>query len=86
MPPRVDSKESLIGNMVSGAVVYASVEAYEVSAMQLGDAVVLTGAALVKGVSKDVVRDLDVRFTNVYAKRDDRWQMVVWQSTPISKA
>ena len=83
---RVDSKENLIGNMVSGAVVYASVEAYEVNAMALGDVVVLTGAALVKGVSKSVVRDLAVRFTNVYAKRDNRWRMVAWQSTPIPKS
>ena len=81
---RVDTKAALIGNMVSGSVVYASVEPFDVSAIELGDTVVLTGRALVKGISNGVTRDLNVRFTDVYAKRNGSWQMVAWQSTPIA--
>jgi hypothetical protein len=27
--------------------------------------------------------DMAVRFTDVYVKRDGRWQMITWQSTRI---
>jgi hypothetical protein len=27
--------------------------------------------------------DFGVRFTDVYAKRNGKWQMVVWQSTKL---
>ena len=49
---RLDTKQSLIGNMQSGATVYTSVEPSEVKAQDLGDAVVLTGVAQIKVVSK----------------------------------
>jgi ketosteroid isomerase-like protein len=42
---RLDTKQSLIGAMESGATVYTSVEPSEVKAQDLGDAVVLTGVA-----------------------------------------
>src|SRR5687767_4319597 len=44
---RIDTKESLIGNMKSGRTVYTGLEASDVVAQDLGDAVVLTGVARV---------------------------------------
>jgi Domain of unknown function (DUF4440) len=80
---RVDTKQSLIANMKSGATVYSSIEPSEVRAQDLGDAVVLTGVAWVKVVSSGRPLDFGVRFTDAYAKRGGRWQMVVWQSTRL---
>jgi hypothetical protein len=80
---RVDTKHSLIANMTSGATVYSSIEPSEVKAQDLGDTVVLTGVAWVKVVSNGRQLDFGVRFTDAYAKRDERWQMVVWQSTRL---
>ena len=80
---RLDTKQSLIGNMQSGATVYTSVEASEVKAQDLGDAVVLTGIAQIKVVSNGTPNAFGVRFTDIYAKRDGRWQMVTWQSTRL---
>lgn len=40
---RLDTKQSLIANMKSGATVYSAVEPSEVRSQDLGDAVVLTG-------------------------------------------
>src|ERR1700741_798589 len=48
---RLDTKQSLIGNMQSGATVYTAVEPSEVKAQDLGDAVVLTGICRIKVVS-----------------------------------
>ncbi len=80
---RLDTKQSLIGNMVSGATVYTGVEPSDVKAQDLGDAVVLTGTAQIKVVSKGTPNAFGVRFMDVYAKRNGRWQMVAWQSTKL---
>jgi len=80
---RVDTKESLIGNMKSGATVYSSIEPSDVRAQDLGDAVVLTGVAWVKVVSRGKDLDFGVRFTDAYARRNGRWQMVAGQSTRL---
>jgi hypothetical protein len=48
---RLDTKQSLIGAMESGATVYTAVEPSEVKAQDLGDAVVLTGVAQIKVTS-----------------------------------
>ena len=80
---RVDTKQSLIANMQSGATVYSSIEPSEVKAQDFGDTVVLTGVAWIKVVSQGKQLDVGVRFTDAYAKRAGRWQMVVWQSTRL---
>jgi ketosteroid isomerase-like protein len=80
---RLDTKQTLVGSMQSGATVYTSVEPSEVKAQDLGDAVVLTGIAHIKVVSNGTPNAFGVRFTDVYAKRNGRWQMATWQSTRL---
>ena len=80
---RVDTKQSLIANMKSGATVYSSIEPSDVKAQDLGDAVVLTGIAWIKVVSRGKDLDFGVRFTDAYARRGGGWQMVAWQSTRL---
>lgn len=80
---RLDTKKSLISAMMSGATVYTGCEPSDVKAQDLGDTVVLTGIAQIKIVSNGTPNAFGVRFTDVYAKRDGRWQMVTWQSTRL---
>ena len=80
---RLDTKKSLIRAMVSGATVYTSIEPSGVKAQDLGDTVVLTGIAQIKVASNGTPNAFGVRFTNVYTRRDGRWQMVTWQSTRL---
>jgi len=80
---RLDTKRTLIQAMVSGTTVYTSVEPSDVKAQDLGDTVVLTGIAQIKVVSNGTPNAFGVRFTDVYAKREGRWQMVTWQSTRL---
>ena len=81
---RLDTKQSLIGNMQSGSTVYTSVEPSDVKAQDLGDVVVLTGVAQIKVVSNGAPNAFGVRFTDVWTKRAGRWQMVAWHSTKLS--
>ena len=80
---RLDTKQTLIGNMKSGATVYSSVQPSDLKAQDLGDVVILTGSARIKVASQGKQMDFRVRFTDAYAKRNGRWQMVVWQSTRL---
>ena len=78
---RLDTKQSLIGNMESGSTVYNSVEPSDVKAQDLGSAVVLTGVARIRVTSGGKPNAFAVRFTDVYANKGGKWQMVTWQST-----
>ena len=80
---RLDTKRSLIDNMTSGSTVYSSVEPSDVKAQDLGDTVVLTGIAQIKVTVAGTPNAFGVRFTDVYARRNGRWQMVTWQSTRL---
>jgi ketosteroid isomerase-like protein len=80
---RLDTKQSLIGAMESGATVYTSVEPSEVKAQDLGDAVVLTGVARISVTSNGNPINFGVRFTDVYVNNSGQWQMVTWQSTRL---
>jgi ketosteroid isomerase-like protein len=81
---RIDTKQSLIGNMQSGATVYNAVEPSDVKAQDLGSAVVLTGIAHIRVTSGGKPNAFGVRFTDVYANRGGKWQMVTWQSTRLA--
>jgi ketosteroid isomerase-like protein len=78
---RLDTKKSLIGNMESGATVYTSVVPSDVKAQDLGDTVVLTGSCKISVMSNGKPNSFGVRFTDVYANKGGKWQMVAWQST-----
>jgi ketosteroid isomerase-like protein len=80
---RLDTKQSLIGNMESGSTVYTAVEPSDVRAQDLGDTVVLTGACRISVLSQGRPNSFTVRFTDVYANKGGNWQMVAWQSTRL---
>jgi hypothetical protein len=80
---RLDTKQSLIVGMTSGSTVYTAVEPSDVKAQDLGDTVVLTGVAQIRVVANGTPNAFGVRFTDVYARRNGRWQMVTWQSTRL---
>jgi hypothetical protein len=80
---RLDTKQSLIGNMESGSTVYTAVEPSDVKAQDLGDAVVLTGSCRISVTAQGRPNSFSVRFTDVYANKGGQWQMVTWQSTRL---
>lgn len=80
---RQDTKQSLIAAMESGATVYTSVVPSEVKAQDFGDTVVLTGVARISVNAGGKANHFGVRFTDVYANKAGRWQLVTWQSTKL---
>ena len=80
---RLDTKESLIGNMESGATVYKACTPSDVVALDLGDSVVLTGRADITVEAHGSPNSFSVRFTDVWRNQDGTWRMVAWQSTKL---
>ncbi|MDP7546208.1 MAG: nuclear transport factor 2 family protein [Alphaproteobacteria bacterium] len=80
---RLDTKQSLIGGMESGATVYTAIEPSEVVAQDLGNAVVLTGVAQISVDLNGTPNTFGVRFTDVYQNQNGAWRMVTWQSTRL---
>lgn len=80
---RLDTKQSLIEGMESGATVYVSVEPSDVVAQDLGDVVVLTGQAQINVTTNGTPNAFGVRFTDVYQNQNGTWRMVTWQSTRL---
>ena len=78
---RLDTKQSLIGNMESGSTVYTSVAPSDVKAIDCGDTVILTGSCRISVMSGGKPNSFGVRFTDVWANKGGKWQMVAWQST-----
>ena len=80
---RLESKAEFISNLTSGRTKYQSIERDDVKVRQYGDTAVVTGRAKfhVNANGQDI--KFQVRFTDVYAKRDGVWQMVAWQSTKL---
>lgn len=80
---RMDTKDSLIGNMESGSTVYTSVVPSDVVAQDLGNAVVLTGKCAISVMSGGKPNSFTVRFTDVWENQNGTWRMITWQSTKI---
>jgi ketosteroid isomerase-like protein len=80
---RLDTKQSLIGSMTAGTTVYTAIEPSNVKAQDLGNTVVLTGAARIHVMSNGKPNSFGVRFTDVYVNNGGQWQMVAWQSTRL---
>src|ERR1700732_4767910 len=80
---RLDTKQSLIGNMESGSTVYTSVAPSNVKAQDFGDTVVMTGECKSGVNANGRPNSFGVRFTDVYANKDGKWRMVTWQSTRL---
>ena len=80
---RLDTKQSLIGGMESGATVYTAVVPSEVVAQDLGDVVVLTGVAQISVDLNGTSNTFGVRFTDVYQNQNGTWRMVAWKSTKL---
>ncbi len=51
-----------------------------------GDTVLVDGDVHIKVVTKGGPKDFVSRYLQAWVKRDGRWQMVSWQSTPIPAA
>ncbi len=81
---RVETKAEFIAALSSGRTKYQAIERDDVKVRQYGDTAVVTGHANMHVNRNGRDSRFEIRFLNVYAKRQDVWRMVAWQSTKLS--
>jgi ketosteroid isomerase-like protein len=83
----VDTKESYLAGIKSGKWKYTSVERLAETFDLFGDTARVTGHIRLTLANPDgSSRIVNSRYLNVWLKRQGRWQMLAWQSTPIPAA
>lgn len=75
-----ETKEEFIAKLRSGQLKYESFAPEGLRVRVYGTTGVLTGTARVKVQVKGEPLSFQLRFTDVYVKKGDRWQMVAWQA------
>jgi ketosteroid isomerase-like protein len=78
---QLESKAEFIGRIKSGDLKYNAMPREEMKVRFLGCAAVVTGKAKLDVESKGLKITFPIRFTDVYVKRAERWQLIAWQST-----
>jgi ketosteroid isomerase-like protein len=80
---QVDTKAELISSLQSGQRKYESIQPDEIKVRVYGEAAVVTGRAQMRTKSQGQDFHFQIRFTDVYVKKGDGWQMVAWQSSRL---
>jgi len=78
-----DSKASYLDGIRSKKWQYQAVERPIEDIQVHGDCAVVTGQVRIQLLSSGQPKKLNSRFTNVWVKGKQGWQMVAWQSTPL---
>jgi len=79
----VESRAEYLEALKSGKYRYRSMAPEERRVRVFSDVAVVTGACRVLVQASGRERDIRLRFTEVYLRRDGAWRMVAWQSTLI---
>ncbi|HVR97049.1 MAG TPA: nuclear transport factor 2 family protein [Thermoanaerobaculia bacterium] len=80
---QVETKAQFLASIVSGGMVYKSIQPRDVQVRLYGEVAVLTGRADLQVRAQERDMDIAARFTSVYVLQDGRWRMVAWQSTRV---
>ena len=78
-----DTKASYLDGIRSKKWVYQEVERPIEDIQVHGDCAIVTGQVRIQLLSGGQPKKLNSRFTNVWVKGRQGWQMVAWQSTPL---
>ena len=81
---RCENKEQIVSSIGSGKQVYRSIEVLELKPRAVGGAVLINGRVRLGVDSNGKQMEFNAIFTDVYVRRDGRWQMVSYQSTSTS--
>jgi ketosteroid isomerase-like protein len=77
------NKEEAIADVASKARIYHSMKLLELKLRAVAGAVVINGKVDMRVEAAGRVSEFQAIYTDVYAKRNGRWQMVSWQSTRL---
>jgi len=77
------NKEEIVAAIGSRETVYRKMDIVDLKSRAVGGAVLINGKLDITAESGGTVTRFLGIYTDVYVKRDGRWQMVSWQSTRL---
>lgn len=80
---QTDNKYQLLSTLKSKKTVYQSIQPSGVRVRVYGTTGIINGKAAVNVLQEGKEQTINLCFTDVYAKRNGRWQFVNWQSTRL---
>jgi hypothetical protein len=78
-----ENKGQFLATIRSGTIRYKDIRVEKISARPAAGTVILNGTITVEGEQNGSPITLRVIYTDVYVKRDGRWQLTAWQSTRL---
>ena len=82
---RPDTKQGLLASIESKKTIYQAIECSEETLRFYGDTAIVSGIADIKAQIAGEDRLLQNRFTIIWFRKPERWQVVNWQSTTVRK-
>lgn len=79
----LETKAQFLAGLSSGNLRYRVIRPSTIDVRVYGDVAVGTGMAEIEATAGGQELAVTLRYTDVYVKRDGRWQMVAWQSTRL---
>lgn len=83
---KVDTKETLLESLKTGASKYLSLMLSEKKHQVYGNTVIVTGIAEVKVKSGENEVAFKARFTEVWTRQKGEWKFALWQTTRLPEA
>jgi hypothetical protein len=78
-----ETKEQIVASISSNAADYQKLDVVYLKPRAVGGAVLINGKVDVLVVDSGGTKQFQAIYTDVYVKRDGRWQLVSWQSTRL---
>jgi uncharacterized protein (TIGR02246 family) len=79
----VDGKTAYIDALRTGKTKYESIEPSDVKVRVYGNTAIVNGTAKLSVTTDGKTNSFSLRYTDVWVLRDNKWQMVSWQSTRL---
>jgi len=80
----IDTKQTLVSAIASGALVYESIDSEDVEVRIIGSAAVLTSTTRLRIKSRGDEHDFQARFLRVYVRDDGAWRLAFHQGAKIA--
>jgi hypothetical protein len=82
---KVDTKSQYINDLKANVVRYNTIKPDEVKVRMYSNGTIgiITGKAMVEITQNEKQTTINLRYTDVYAKRKGKWQMISWHSTRL---
>jgi hypothetical protein len=77
------NKEEIVASILSNESDYQKMDVLELKPRAVGGAVLINGKLDVVVTDAGGVKQFKAIYTDIYVKRDGRWQLVSWQSTRL---